>query len=668
MKPAYCDLPELLTSLQPHAVRAERHLWLINLCAWVRGDGRSVHDSLARLRLFCDAMEADPVLRERLQAWWLQMADGLDITTLLADFGFAPRTAFFSEFAERLRFKMMPRSPDTIDASELFSQALPTDFDAQWLAALDVATARRLLALLLGADEEQARVRWQQVLLDAMAYCAGQMLATGFAPELRVRMSTEQRKAQPFHALLREIETLRVEVLHPLRTSDRLDAAVHQLRERLDTCRSAINSIYLHFEDNGISVGLVFRLRQMRTRILRVRALLDCLLSETPAQDTLRLLSQLVRVGRERHSVSALLATNSSLLAAKVAERNAETGEHYITRTRREYLHMLTMASGGGLVMAFTTLLKFGLYALGLTAFWGGLAAGLNYAISFVLIQWLHFTVATKQPAMTAPAMAAKLKNLADDQAVQEFVDEVGHLVRSQVAAVLGNVLLVLPAAMLLSWLLARWMGHPVLDEAHARSTLASLSLWGPSLFFAAFTGVLLFASSILAGWVENWFVLHRLDSAIQYNPRITRWLGKARAARWGQSLRANISGYAANISLGLMLGLAPAFAAFFGLGLEVRHVTLSTGQIGVAAISMGSAVLHEPLLWWALAMVPFNGAINVGVSFYLAFRVALRAHNVTRVERARIYLALLQRLRQQPLSFFVPPRTAQAGAGAGAH
>ena len=454
MKPAYCDLPELLASLHPDAVRAERHLWLINLCAWVRGDARSVHDSLARLRLFCDAMDADPVLRERLQAWWRQMADGLDITTLLADFGFAPRTAFFSEFAERLRFKMMPRSPDTIDASELFSQALPTDFDAQWLVALDLATARRLLALLLGADEEQARVRWQQVLLDAMAYCAGQMLATGFAPELRVRMSAEQRKAQPFHALLREIETLRVEVLHPLRTSDRLDAAVHQLRERLDTCRSAINSIYLHFEDNGISVGLVFRLRQMRTRILRVRALLDCLLSETPAQDTLRLLSQLVRVGRERHSVSALLATNSSLLAAKVAERNAETGEHYITRTRREYLHMLTMASGGGLVMAFTTLLKFGLYALGLTAFWGGLAAGLNYAISFVLIQWLHFTVATKQPAMTAPAMAAKLKELDDDADVQAFVDKVTQLVRSQVAAVLGNVLLVLPAAMLLSWLL----------------------------------------------------------------------------------------------------------------------------------------------------------------------------------------------------------------------
>lgn len=34
--------------------------------------------------------------------------------------------------------------------------------------------------------------------------------------------------------------------------------------------------MYTHFEDNGISVGLVFRLRQLRERIVRVRLLLDC--------------------------------------------------------------------------------------------------------------------------------------------------------------------------------------------------------------------------------------------------------------------------------------------------------------------------------------------------------------------------------------------------------
>lgn len=75
-------------------------------------------------------------LRARLQAWWAQLVDTVDITTLLADFGFAPRTAFVSELAARLRTKWLPGTPDTIDASELFVLAVPHEFDAQWMAAL----------------------------------------------------------------------------------------------------------------------------------------------------------------------------------------------------------------------------------------------------------------------------------------------------------------------------------------------------------------------------------------------------------------------------------------------------------------------------------------------------------------------------------------------------
>ncbi|MDP0984011.1 hypothetical protein, partial [Klebsiella variicola] len=77
----------------------------------------------------------------------------------------------------------------------------------------------------------------------------------------------------------------------------------------------------------------------------------------------------------------------------------------------------------------------------------------------------------------------------------------------------------------------------------------------GPSLLFAAFTGTLLFASSLVAGWVENWFVFHRLDSANAWNPRLVALLGRARAQAWSRWWRANVSGMAANISLGLMLG-----------------------------------------------------------------------------------------------------------------
>ena len=651
------SLAVLLAQLDPQAGLAERHLWLIALCAWLRGNAQSVPETLERLALLVDTVQAQPETCARLQAWWQALAGAVDITPLLADFGFAPRTALFSELAERLRLKLLPSSPETIDAAELFTLALPSAFDAQWLAALPDDLAQRLVGLL--SDGPGLHARWQRTLLDAMTYCAGQILSTGFAPELRLRMSESAREAQPFAALIRDVESLRIEVLHSLRTPDRLEQAAQGLRERLDACRAAATTVYAHFEENGISVGLVFRLRQLRARIVRVRELLECVLSPTPALHAARLLGHLVQVAQERHSLRAVLATNSSLLAAKVAERSAETGEHYITRTRAEYLTMVRNAAGGGAVMAFTTLAKFALYGLALSAFWGGFWAGTNYAVSFVLIQLLHFTVATKQPAMTAPAMAAKLKDLGSGEAISDFVDEVAHLVRSQVAAVLGNVLVVFPAVLGLCLLIAQFTGTPAISAKEATHVLEAQHLLGPSLFFAAFTGVLLFVSSIIAGWTENWFVLHRLDSAMRYNPRITALLGSARAARWAHFLRNNISGLAANISLGLMLGLVPAFAGFFGLGLDVRHVTLSTGQVGAAAASLGLGVLQQSAFWWAMATLPLLGAINVSVSFYLAFLLALRAQNVSGVERTRLYAAIRSRLRTAPLSFFLPSRQA---------
>ena len=657
------DLEGLLSSLDPQAHLAQRHLWLIHLLEWVRGRRDSVPAAVGRVQLFLDAVQSRPDVQVRLQAWWTTLVDQVDITTLLADFGFAPRTALVSELAERVRNKLLPGSPETIDASELFMLALPSEFDAQWLAALEESQLNRLVGLLSrpAGEEAPGPSRWHKALLDAITYCAGQILSTGFAPELRLRMSESARDAQPFHALIRDVESVRVEVLHALRTPDRLNEAAQRLRERLDACRAAATTVYTHFEDNGISVGLVFRLRQLRERILRVRELLDCLLSPKPAVTAARLMAHLVMVGQERRSLRALVASNSSLLAAKVAERSAETGEHYITRTGAEYRAMVRKAAGGGAVMAFTTMVKFGLYALALSAFWGGFWAGVNYATTFVLIQLLHLTVATKQPAMTAPAMAAKLKELGASGAIESFVDEITHLVRSQVAAVLGNVLVVFPAVIGLAMLFALVVGSPALSETQALKVFESQHLLGPSLIFAAFTGVLLFMSSIIAGWTENWFVLYRMDSAMHYNPRITRLLGQERAARWARFLRENLSGFAANISLGFMLGLVPAFAGFFGLALDVRHVTLSTGQVGAASAALGLEVLHLPAFWWAVAALPLMGALNVSVSFYLAFRLALRAQNVSGVDRSRIYAAIRARMRSAPLSFFMPERRTAA-------
>ena len=651
------DLPTLLKALDPEADLAQRHVWLIHLFAWIRGDQTSAQAAVARVQTLIDAVQQQPELQARLQAWWEMLIQTVDITPLLADFGFAPRTAFISELTERLRRKLLPGTPETQDAAELFPLVVPTRFDAQWMSALEEPQVHQL-AQLLAASPAQDTLHWQHSLMDAITYCTAQIRATGFAPELRLRLPRDSPYARAFHALPSDVQALHNLFFQPQRDEAALQVAVMQYRERLDACRQAVNSMYTHLEVHGISVGMVFRLRQLRARILRVRELLDALLSPKPAMTALKLLARRVVIAQDGKSISALISANSSLLSAKMAERSAETGEHYITRNRGEYREMLGKAMGGGAVTGLTTLLKFMVLGIGMSAFWSGAWASLTYASTFILIQLLHFALATKQPAMTAPAMAARLKNIDSDESpttLESFVDEVAHLVRSQVAAVFGNVFMVVPAVLLLNAAVELLLGHPMISADRARYVLDSLTLLGPAPLWAVLTGVVLFSSNMMAGWVENWFVLHRLDSAMRHNPRFTAVLGAERAARWSVYMRAEISGFASNISLGLMLGLIPAFTDFFGLKLEVFHVTLSTGQLAAAGASLGLEAFRHAAIWWCMAAIPVIGALNLGVSFYLAFRLALQAHNVSQLDRARIRAAILARWRSHARSFFMP-------------
>jgi site-specific recombinase len=667
------DLTELLETIDPEAPLAQRHLWLIALFAWIRGDAKSVSAAISRIQLLLDVVQARPQLQTHLRQWWHQLLLIVDASSLLADYGFAQRSAFVTELTERIRLKLLPATPETTDAAVLFSLVLSHSFDQLWLAELDEATLARIAELLetpdIGDSASTQTSYWQNTVLEAITFCVGHIRSSGFSPELRTRMSPAAVQDRPFHWLDAELDALRTAFLacrtdgaeDEMANEETLQHAVTEFRNCLDACRQAASTVYTHLDEHGISVSLVFRLREMRARVLRVRELLDCLLSDRPNSYTAKLLSHLVKIGVHRRSVRDLITSNTTLLAAKMADRSAETGENYITRNRAEYWDMLQKAAGGGSVVALTILVKYLLLAVGFSAFWGGFFGGVNYALSFIAIQLLHWTLATKQPAMTAPAMAAKLKDLSGDNEVATFVDEVTHVVRSQVAAVLGNLALVVPCVLLISYLMQLGMGKPMIDHTEAHHALASLTLLGPTALFAAATGVVLFLSSIFAGWAENWFVLHRLDSAMRFNPRITANIGAARADRWAQFMRKNISGFTASVSLGMMLGLIPAISSFLGFGLELRHVTLSTGQIAAAAASYGWDVLHVPelrhALLLAIAGIFVIGPLNVGVSYYCAFRLALRAHNVSVGERKRIRSAVWQRLIHEPVSFLWPPK-----------
>lgn len=692
------SLEALLDSADPHAPLVERHLWLIQLIDWVRR-GEPVSGTQYVVRLLAMQPERRARVVALLAAFWRDT----DVAALLADYGFSPRSSFLNELGERLRRKTLPGTPDTGDLARLFTLLFDDPHDAAWLERLDAATLAELAALWREALAEptvSARTAgWREPFLDAIAYLVSQVRAAGMSPAFRGRLGTrvddgipderdaglpaqtvaaqlndEQLGRQAFRQLGRAAERLHELALTEAERPDGDDHGpstallqeAQYLRALLDRCAAAASGLHGHLEAQGISVDLVFQIDQLCARCRRVEQLLEVILAPQPAPVLRNLLCELLEQGQRRRSVRALFSRHYAMLARKVAERSAETGEHYITRNRAEYRDMLRRAGGGGVVIAGTTYMKFAVMALGLSPFWAGLGAGLNYAISFVIVQLLHWTVATKQPAMTAPAMAARLSDTRTDEAIEGFVDEVAHLIRSQVAGIVGNLALVGPLV-LLAQVVAWWaLGKPLISPAKAEYVLHSLTLLGPSLWYAAFTGVLLFASSIIAGWVENWFVLHRLDSALRWNPRIRLWLGADRAAYWAGWWRENISGLAANVSLGMMLGLVPVIAGFLALPLDVRHVTLSMGQLMAAAGTLGPDVIHHPGFWWCAAAVPLTGLLNVGVSFVLALRVAVRSREVRVSDRARLRKAVWRRVRRQPLSFLFPPREAASASLAG--
>jgi site-specific recombinase len=93
-------------------------------------------------------------------------------------------------------------------------------------------------------------------------------------------------------------------------------------------------------------------------------------------------------------------------------------------------------------------------------------------------------------------------------------------------------------------------------------------------------------------------------------------------------------------------------------LPLDVRHVTLSTGQAMAAFATLGMEGLWTLATVWVALGILGVGLFNILVSFGLALWVAIRARNVRGPERQLFYRALLWRLVKSPLSFVLPVGT----------
>ena len=669
------QLDAILAQFEPTRSLAERNEWLIELAYWLRRAERPAGATseswrYARLRYLLQVLENNPELAARVGHTLRTIVQDNDPVSLLCDTGLSSRSGFWGELVDRWQARFLPPAPNEPQLSSLFGLLFVGPYDAAWVDGLDDELVTRLHALfragLNDAGELAGQTRLEHSLGIGIQILISQVRAAGLSRAIRSRVDHADVTELPFYRLADAANAIFLE--RPDEAPARPEHVAQQLnyfRAVLDQCRTATASVYQHLDENGVSVEVVFQVERMKAWLGRIDLLLTAWADTRATRRFTHLTAELVSASQHRRSVGYLIRATFADLARKVVERSAESGEHYITRDNKEYGAMVKAAAGGGVITAATVYIKFFITGAHLTRFTEGLLASINYAVSFLGIHFAHFTLATKQPAMTAPALAHRLDQVGRPEGLERFVDDTVAMIRTNAAAIVGNLVAVAPVAFVVQWLAGRFFQANLISPEKAVATIDSFSILGPTPLYAIFTGVLLWASSLAAGWADNWFALHRVHDVIAYHRRLRFMVGTRGAQRIAGFWKRNLSGIVANVSLGFMLGLGPEIVSFFGPHVEVRHVTLSTGAVATAVGVLGPAVMHTAPFWLAVAGIALMGVLNVLVSFALAFNMAMRSRNLRGLDRKRITGAVWRRILRDPLCLLVPrPATEAAPPG----
>ena len=431
---------------------------------------------------------------------------------------------------------------------------------------------------------------------------------------------------------------------------------LQELYNLLTEAQQSIADVYQHLNTYGVSTQIVFQLEKMKLFIKRVHSLLDLTNAEkVDSGKIIKLISELVEQNLHQRHAFSIFSDNATFLAQKIIENNSHTGEHYIAKDRTEHWAMIKSAMGGGFLTAITVYVKNFLVQLNLSPYLFGVLSSVNYAGSFLFIQFAGYTLATKQPAATASALAHKLDKVGDRDDVAAVTDEIINITRTQLAAVFGNILAVIPTTLLITYLWHAFTGQWIFTFDTAIYTLKSTDILGPSAFYAAFTGLLLWLSSVLSGWAMNWYSFHQLSFLLSENKKLNFVFGKAGTQKITQYFEHALVGIVGSIALGMFLGILPVLLKILGIPLDVRHVTLSTGALAASIPTLGTEILRTQEFVRAALGIGLIGFLNLTVSFTLALFVAFRAKKISRHKKFLIYRSVLSRFIKSPLSFFLP-------------
>lgn len=641
------DLTVAFCSGGPLVAQTRRIVEIFSLL-WSRSSDEKFCAGLANWVGF---VEQNAELETRFRAAWQKMLAELNSVSFFGESGVPAQNALLPETTRRLFQRLLPSAREETDAARIFSAVFASPRAVKRFLELNPEIFARLMGIFWDPRGFEAFPSVRNGIREALRLLAARVAGRGSSPGVRQRSTTSDVEESPFYRLIFATEKF----IEPP-TTEPLGAHKEHWLEAVYACRGELALVRIHMEDAGVSTGLVFDLSVMDAALDRMELLAAVLARSTDKVKSARQLLDTLFSGLLADTrVSALMRQNLNLLARKTVERTGHSGEHYIAQSRREYWHMWGAAIGGGLVTVFTAAIKLHIVGQAWPPFVEGFLVGTNYAISFLILQIFGLALATKQPSMTAATLADIIRRNRGDERRDKIAEFAASISRTQLAAALGNVLAVSAGAVVFNQIWQATHGTAYLPPQQAVHVYLSLRpIASGTIFFAAITGVLLWLAALIGGWCENFAIYNRIPEAIAQHPLGHR-VGTERMKRLANWVDRVVAPWSNSIALGYLMGFTPELAHFFGIPLDVRHVTLNTGMFAFSAASFGLMAFRQYWLYSAIGGIAIMFVLNLGVSFSIASIVALRAYDVGRSEQLSILRSAFRQILQSPLQFLLP-------------
>lgn len=576
-------------------------------------------------------------------------------SSLFADLGIQPHTGFFTEMKRRISHKLLPEAIDKRYLIDVFAQVFSDANDESWVQAVPDAIWQNLFKVLAF---EQLAVEQRNVGFDAckqaLEVLSYRLAASGLEREFVLSNPDVDYHLSPFIAQQKEIANLEFHAPDFLTQID-------QILVMLSQCKMVISKIRKNSAQTGTSIHLTFLLQIMSQQIDRMTMLVEVLRNYSISDEQLnhvQLLKTLVSAECHKNDVGMYWRQNVEILALRVTENASRTGEHYITQNKSEYYALMRSAMGAGVIIAIMAMIKIMVSHLHLPPLTEAIIYSLNYGIGFVIIHILHFTVATKQPAMTAAAIAASIDDSDGKTAsLDRLVKLIAQTIRSQVVAIFGNVSVAVPTAIFIAWIILMLTGeHFVSPEKAHHLIYTDIHPWqSGALVYAAIAGVCLFLSGQIAGYHDNIAVYNKVAQRL----KAVRWLqiilGASFLTKVADYIENNLGAIAGNFYFGCLLGGMAGLGVLLGLPIDIRHIAFSSAFVGFAIVGLEFNLAINTILL-ALISVLLIGVVNLVVSFGFALYVAMRSRKLTFAQWPGLIKLVLVRLNNHPEEFLLAP------------